>query len=1547
MPSKSAAQHRLMEAVAHDPGFAKRVGISQSVGRDFAAADRARGYAGGGLVESALEALAKMRRAEPLAAEAGATALKLPPKESAGALTQLLRSLPERAGKLAAEGVRRGVEEGRGPLAALRTTVAPHYAVRPKGGNFNDLNLGTYLGNEDMRVPETKYDPPWGTHTNITLGEGGTRSKSTSAWAETQLANYLRKEIGSPSDPLLQVEKEYPGLHLPPDALEPGSTSHRDAEHVNRTIDALKSSNYMPVNGRYDAHAKSHMGLTGEPLTPWGRYSDISLKSEYPDQHLMNDVSQAMDTGTYPEDMGWQAERHLKLNSTPAAQLQELLKNPENAFLKKYEWLINADPKTKIWGLRNESTDSLGFSHVLDYLEAAQLAHGMGKQVAPEALQLLRNDPNALRDVGPQVGNALRLHDAGLSIDPDSLKRLSVADAVRRTAQWNEILANQGIQGNADLARGIARVHKEYPEGMRWVELGKPETKELPEGYKVVEYTPGRFAVQSPVNGYITAADTAEEALKRGLEHIAEQDLEVGLNAEGSAMGHCVGGYCDDVASRGTKIYSLRDKNNNPHVTVEVRGGRPETQPEMEELDDFIGLNSPYEREAQARLGDDAKPIDWLRDVAANHPFPITRRDAADRLKQYEAQPANIIQIKGKSNAAPVEKYLPYVQDFVKSGQWGRVGDLQNSGLNHVADSATLGPLTIKPGYYTDAELADLARQSNTNATPEGIQNWVDMVKRRGRVGFAEGGSVPSLEELRARGEETARNRQSPGLLNTLKFLADSVTNVGRGVVGATGGMPGELERLGVAAGHYAAAPKHPEGRIAGALEALHKAGQDKMLFPSISEVTHALPQGTRLLGAPEPEYNALTSLGEFAPLPPAAAYRAVKPVVGAAGKLAAEGIRRGVEEGRGPLGLLQKTLSPNYAIRPRGGNYHDKSLDTYLGHIMPEGAGPDDPTNKWLLTQLRNYIRKDLGSPTDPLLQVEKEYPNLHLPEGQLAVDFDIEHINQVLAGRARPRSPTLKRIANEHKALTTEPMTPWGMHSTAESAIYRSPYSYAENSTGALSDYAEYLPGSPLRKQVEAQKDPAATEAFIQEALSNAKENGDNLPEWLLRAPEETKFYGINDPYEDTLGFGHVKDYLQAAQAPYRQLRRLDLHNETDQELVDMVRQEGRQAMLPFPPRDMEQWQQLMHSGLDLEPEQLNRLSVADAVRRTAQWNELLANQGQANEDLARGITRVHKEYPEGMRWVELGQPTLTELPDRMEVQPVQQGGYTVGKKGEKPPIAASITHQTPEEAVQNWLSRYGKNFAREELNAGLNAEGQAMGHCAGTYCDDVASRGTKIYSLRDKNNNPHVTMEVRPGQVKVRNADLWKYASPEERSQLLNQYPGVDWENSEGTIGQATRWVQNNMPELYKQTVTSLGEPVHDIIQIKGKSNAAPVEKYLPYVQDFVKSGQWGRVGELSNAGLVDIGNWKSSLLGTDRGIADRAAVERSWAHLFEPLGRYPQANQLDEIAKQLGMPNNRYRFDELADYLSKFQIPDSYATGGSVQPVVRSWPFPLGS
>jgi hypothetical protein len=43
MPSSSKAQKRTMQAAAHSPAFAKKVGIPVSVAKDFVAADKKRG----------------------------------------------------------------------------------------------------------------------------------------------------------------------------------------------------------------------------------------------------------------------------------------------------------------------------------------------------------------------------------------------------------------------------------------------------------------------------------------------------------------------------------------------------------------------------------------------------------------------------------------------------------------------------------------------------------------------------------------------------------------------------------------------------------------------------------------------------------------------------------------------------------------------------------------------------------------------------------------------------------------------------------------------------------------------------------------------------------------------------------------------------------------------------------------------------------------------------------------------------------------------------------------------------------------------------------------------------------------------------------------------------------------------------------------------------------------------------------------------------------------------------------------------------------------
>jgi hypothetical protein len=51
MPSKSKKQHNLMAAVANNPAFAKKVGISKSIGEEFMKADKTKKFRNGDLVE--------------------------------------------------------------------------------------------------------------------------------------------------------------------------------------------------------------------------------------------------------------------------------------------------------------------------------------------------------------------------------------------------------------------------------------------------------------------------------------------------------------------------------------------------------------------------------------------------------------------------------------------------------------------------------------------------------------------------------------------------------------------------------------------------------------------------------------------------------------------------------------------------------------------------------------------------------------------------------------------------------------------------------------------------------------------------------------------------------------------------------------------------------------------------------------------------------------------------------------------------------------------------------------------------------------------------------------------------------------------------------------------------------------------------------------------------------------------------------------------------------------------------------------------------------
>lgn len=124
------------------------------------------------------------------------------------------------------------------------------------------------------------------------------------------------------------------------------------------------------------------------------------------------------------------------------------------------------------------------------------------------------------------------------------------------------------------------------------------------------------------------------------------------LAQEGNALGHCVGGYAEDVAAGQSRILSLRDHLGRSYATVE-----------------FVS--------AQTRA-DGPLWVEYAEQRAAGGEPDF---DAWVKVAHPEQAGGSIEQIKGAGNGAPPEYVRPYIHDLVKSGNWAEVKDLGLSGL--------------------------------------------------------------------------------------------------------------------------------------------------------------------------------------------------------------------------------------------------------------------------------------------------------------------------------------------------------------------------------------------------------------------------------------------------------------------------------------------------------------------------------------------------------------------------------------------------------------------------------------------------------------------------------------------------------------------------------------------------------------------------------------------------------------------------------------------------------------------------------------------------
>lgn len=333
--------------------------------------------------------------------------------------------------------------------------------------------------------------------------------------------------------------------------------------------------------------------------------------------------------------------------------------------LTSMPWLAKQPVTDKLYGVAPGFFGRLELSHVADEMRNA---------MSPEAHGL----------------------PADLAVRPEMLQRMSFPQAVERVGRINQFRAkNMADASLAAMNNPAIQTFKEYPDApYKWVEIRQPE-------------------------GVIDENDAN-----------AFRALEDALRYEGDTMGHCVGGYCDDVLSGRARIFSLRDAKGEPHVTIETA---PRRYYSMDDLPPE-GADEVYD-EALDILRQMDDPTHWDMDgdlsPAGRDAFRAQQQVQATKWfdRNKDAMGQEIIQIKGKQNRAPKDDYLPFVQDFVKSGSWSRVGDLANAQLVKLPDGR----------YVTNQQWGEGARNYLRTQNPDWEDDWLE---QQLQTNYAPGGSA-------------------------------------------------------------------------------------------------------------------------------------------------------------------------------------------------------------------------------------------------------------------------------------------------------------------------------------------------------------------------------------------------------------------------------------------------------------------------------------------------------------------------------------------------------------------------------------------------------------------------------------------------------------------------------------------------------------------------------------------------------------------------------------------------------------------------------------
>jgi hypothetical protein len=379
-------------------------------------------------------------------------------------------------------------------------------------------------------------------------------------------------------------------------------------------------------------------------------------------------------------------------------------------------------------------------------------------------------------------------------------------------------------------------------------------------------------------------------------------------------------------------------------------------------------------------------------------------------------------------------------------------------------------------------------------------------------------------------------------------------------------------------------------------------------------------------------------------------------------------------------------------------------------------------------------------------------------------------------------------------------------------------------------------------------------------------------------------------------------------------------------------------------------------------LKPEQLNQMSIEKAIRRTAEYDAQKAREMEkANAASAEGMP-IPKEYDDGFKWVELKYTEPKDyVPEGYNVSSMTyDNGQTVYFANT--PTTRSSSYNTREEAQKelNDTIKGLKSFReKNKTKEALTSEGEIMGHCVGSYCEDVSRGDVKIYSLRGPDGKSHVTIEARPKF----NATQWYEANAD----LINSDPylkdiepnvasgdiDAKYGNNPSTDADYVRMMTKEMRRRGIEPIEPAG--YMELHQVKGKQNKRPDEKYQSYISDFITNNptkhEIVEVKELQNTNLMGVQDVADNGL-VPKDIHFHPDIEKivknypkeKLMQMYRGANMQPSQTEFNlavkenifrEAARDFARQGKGYfTKDELLNHLKDKYLPTQKAKGGSI-------------